>query len=85
MTINELMEKLQEIKNEYGGEIKLYDYDDESLECVKIQRYALISGVYSEGLRIETDDLDGKYLEIWTEDEEHKQNIVEKGFCVKIY
>lgn len=85
MKISELIKVLEEMKTEYGDTIVL-GCDGYETDFVESQKYFRAGNVINDIIDIHTEDLDDNYLEEWySRDEEHKNLVVEKGICVKIY
>lgn len=84
MRIDEAIEKLLKLKEEYGN-LEIVGADDYDLDDIIIQKYIKTNSRYNDIISRQTEDLDENYLEDMYVTGDYKDHFVEQGLCVKVY
>lgn len=85
MKINELINKLSEIKNKYG-DLEIVGNDNYDIYKVEVQKFVKTNCKYNDIVVRQTENLNENYLEeMYIDDKRYSKYFVSKGICVKLY
>lgn len=80
MKIEDLIKKLEKIKNEHGNLHLVFDADDKDCEDVVVVKYVKFKDKYGNIINIDTEDLNSDELDVY-----YINDVIEDGLRVNIY